>query len=152
MCQLWNWHIERALGARRAIVVEWWGECRFLFTEYKLILSSFSLMTFTRSAEDLAARRARVNQLVASGRVENDRVRTARRNAQKRFNELQNKADIALAGLQASPSRRTGDNPITTPKARPETPVAATRVIPAGVKNDKLALAAEAVLKELLGG
>ena len=106
----------------------------------------------TKTPEELAARRARVSGLIADGRVENDRVRTARRNAQKRFDDLQNRAEIALAGLQAPTTPRKGPSAITTPKARPECPTAATRVIPAGVKNDKLAQAAEAVLKELLEG
>ena len=107
-------------------------------------------MRYTKTPEELAARRARVKAMVESGAVVDDRTRAAKRKAQKRFDELEYKAELILSGLQAPARRQDSVAAMTTPKAVASAPVAATTYLAEGAKYDNLALAADKVLKDLL--
>lgn len=57
-------------------------------------------MQFTKTAEQLAARRARVKELMREGRVETEANKNRKKKAQKYFDQLQDRADLILAGLK----------------------------------------------------
>jgi hypothetical protein len=107
-------------------------------------------MRFTKTPEELAARRALVSALIASGNVMNDAARTAKRKAQKRFDELEYKAELIISGLQAPARRQDRLAAITTPKVVSEAPAEATTLLAEGTKYDNLALAADKVLQDIL--
>lgn len=107
-------------------------------------------MSFTKTPEELAARRARVKEMVESGAVVTDASRAAKRKAQKRFDELEYKAELIISGLQAPARRQERAVAVSAPKAVSNAPAAATTYLAEGAKYDNLALAADKVLKDLL--
>ena len=93
----------------------------------------------------IEARRARVKQLIAEGRVETDKLRKQRKEALKYQTQLQERAETILAGL-VSPS--TQKNKIPAPKVKQNVPEANIKLTQK-VKFDKLSSLANEVLKEL---
>lgn len=57
-------------------------------------------MQFTKTAEQLAARRARVKELMQEGRVETEANKNRKKKEQKYFQALEDRAEIILAGLK----------------------------------------------------
>lgn len=102
-------------------------------------------MQITKTPEQLAARRARVKELMNSGRVESDKLRKARKDEAKRMQTLEEKADMIIAGLQPSQVKEIKKIEKT------DTSDMSVRTLPANKKYDNLASAADKVLKELLG-
>jgi hypothetical protein len=104
-------------------------------------------MTFTKTAEELAARRAKVSEWTRNNQVETTATRNARRKEAKRLQELQDKAEMILAGMtNVAATRRTENTqqPVQTPVSN-----SVVRKIEANQKVDKLASQADKVLKEL---
>ena len=93
-----------------------------------------------------AERRARLKQLFEEGRVENDAIRKRRKAEAKRQVELEAKAEMILVGLNPQSKPKVS---VTETVARSEAPTEATRTLANGVKYDKLASAADQILKEL---
>lgn len=106
-------------------------------------------MNFSKSPEELAARRALVSSFFRDGRVENDKTRAARRKEQKRLELLEAEADKILR-LQAPTRAKNNTQSIFTPKVVVKTVPGAATPLPANVKTDKLAVEADKILKELL--
>lgn len=57
-------------------------------------------MQFTKTPEQLAARRARVKELIESGRVETEANKNRKKKEQKYFQALEDRAEIILAGIK----------------------------------------------------
>lgn len=57
-------------------------------------------MQFTKTAEQLAARRARVKELIESGRVETEANKKRKKKEQNYFQALEDRAEIILAGIK----------------------------------------------------
>lgn len=93
-----------------------------------------------------AERRARLKQLFEEGRVETDAIRKRRKAEAKRQVELEAKAEVILAGLTSHFKPKAS---VTETVARSEAPTEATRTLANGVKYDKLASAADQLIKEL---
>lgn len=93
-----------------------------------------------------AERRARLKQLFEEGRVETDAIRKRRKAEAKRQVELEAKAEVILAGLTSHSKPKAS---VTETVARSEAPTEATRTLANGVKYDKLASAADQLIKEL---
>jgi hypothetical protein len=106
-------------------------------------------MRFTKTPEELAARRARVSSLHKEGRVENDAIRNAKRKEQKRFQTLEDKADLIIQGLIGSTMPLNSNKAVFTPKTISKVVPEASTPLPVNMKSDKLAVEAEKVLKEL---
>lgn len=106
-------------------------------------------MQFTKTPEELAARRARVSSFFQNNRVETDTIRTKRRKEQKRLQLLEEKADQILR-LEAPVRARNNNTSIFTPKTISKAVPGAATPLPASVKNDRLAVEADKIIKELL--
>ena len=106
----------------------------------------------TKTPEQLAARRARVKQMMDNGEVETDAIRRARKKAQQHQEELQSRADAVLAGLKPSSGRESIVQRISSPQVAISAVPEATRTIPAGKKVDDLAAQADKVLQSILSG
>ena len=106
-------------------------------------------MQFTKTEAQLAERRARVAQLNAEGRVMNSTQQAKLRKQAQQQQALQDKADLILAGIFSSnvPSHKYQD---IQPQEKVAAPVATSR-LKINQKEDRLAAAANQVLKELLG-
>lgn len=102
---------------------------------------------FTKSAEELQARRNRVSQMIANGEVMTNARRAKIRKQQKEAQLLQDKAELALVGLTPSRKRPNSSMGNVTPTAAPEANVSLSRT----TKVDTLASTADAILKELQG-
>jgi DNA-binding transcriptional regulator of glucitol operon len=119
-----------------------WTEFSFSF----LSPSFFLTMRFTKTAEELQERRAKVSKWTRNGEVMTDAMRKRIRDEQKRLQELQDKADMILAGLNTN----------TKPKRQTQTvnaPVidnGSVRNLSRETKSDELALKASQILKEIL--
>ena len=107
-------------------------------------------MTYTKTHEELAERRKIVSQWIKAGKVETDASRKARREAQKRFNELEHKAELIISGLRGHTTRQNKLSAVLTPKASSSAPVAANTYLSEGDKYDELAVQAGRVLHEIL--
>lgn len=107
-------------------------------------------LRFTKTAEELAERRSKVSQWIRNGQVETTQTRTARTKAQKEAQELQDKADMILAGLQASTKPFGSRASVTTPKVTSKAIPGAVAPLASNVKNDRLAVEANKVLQEIL--
>ena len=57
-------------------------------------------MQITKSPEQLAARRARVRELMTQGRVETEANKNRKKKEQKYFKALEDRAEIILAGIK----------------------------------------------------
>ena len=93
-----------------------------------------------------AERRARLKKMFEEGRVETDATRKRRKAEAKRQAILQEKAELILIGLTSHSKPKAS---VTETVARSEAPTEATRTLASGVKYDRLASAADKVLKEL---
>lgn len=96
--------------------------------------------------EIIEARRARIQQLKAEGRVMTDAMRNKQKRDAKRQQELENLADNVLAGLVTRPKANSN---VPVAKSDSNVPVEANSFLSRNVKVDKLALAASEILKEL---
>lgn len=93
----------------------------------------------------IEARRARIKQLMAEGRVETDALRKQRKDAAKYQQQLESVAETIICGLVSSSKPKSN---VSTPKTKSSAPEANTKVAPR-VKFDSLATKANEVLKEL---
>lgn len=98
------------------------------------------------SQEKLLARRARVKQLIKDGRVMNDSMRKQQKAALKYQTQLEDRAETILAGLVIH-SKPKDNVSVASPKI--EAPKEATTKLVKNTKVDRLASAADAILKEL---
>lgn len=57
-------------------------------------------MQFTKTPEQLAARRKRVKELIANGQVETEANKNRKKKEQKYFQALEDRAEIILAGIK----------------------------------------------------
>lgn len=96
---------------------------------------------------DIQIRRARVKQMIAEGRVMNDAMRKRQRDEVKRLQKLQDAADLILAESCRVSQTPMGSNYIVEKTSAPEANVILNR----NSKVDRLALAADSILKELQG-
>ena len=107
-------------------------------------------MIQTRTPEQIAARRARVAQMTAEGRVMTSTMRTRIANQQRKAQKLQDAADAVIAGLNASQIASNRYSGISTAEVvinvAPEANISLSR----NQKEDTLALKASKVLQELL--
>lgn len=106
-------------------------------------------MQFTKTAEQLAERRARVAEMTVNGQVMTSARRARIRKQQQQAQKLQEQAEMVLVGLSASnvPSRRYQEVAPVEKIVAPE----ATTYLSQNQKEDKLAAMADKVLAELLG-
>ena len=106
-------------------------------------------MQFTKTEAQLQERRARIAELQASGRVMNSTQQARLRKQAQQQQKLQEQAEMILAGINSTnvPSRRYQD---IQPQEKVAAPIATSR-LKINQKEDKLAAAANQVLKELLG-
>lgn len=104
-------------------------------------------MQITKTPEQLAARRARVKEMIASGAVMTDAKRKAQKEAAKYQQQLEDKADMILAGLR--PSQVKEVKKVATPTPLNEENV---RVLSNNQKFDTLASRANQVLADLMNG
>lgn len=101
-------------------------------------------MRFTKTAEELQERRAKVSAWTRNGQVMNDNMRKAIQNERKRQQSLEEKADMIIAGLNTS----------NKPKARVKTVQSqmnegSVRNLSRDVKSDQLAMMASQIIQEL---
>jgi len=94
---------------------------------------------------NIEARRAKVNQWIKEGKVMNDAMRKQQKEAAKYQQQLEDRAERILAGLVTHSKPKASVTDTKTKEIAPE----ANTQIKAKVKVDALALAAEAILKEL---
>lgn len=104
-------------------------------------------MQITKTPEQLAARRARVKEMIASGNVMTDAKRKSQKEAAKRQQKLEDQADMILAGLR--PSQVKEIKKVTAPTPLNEENV---RTLDNNQKFDVLASRANQVLADLLNG
>lgn len=103
-------------------------------------------MRFTKTAEELQERRAKVSEWTRNGEVMTDAKRKRIRDEQKRLQELQEKADLILAGLNTN----------TKPKQQTQTVNASVidtgsvRNLSRETKSDELALKASQIIQEIV--
>ena len=104
----------------------------------------------TRTPEQIAARRARVAQMTAEGRVMDSKMRTRIANQQRKAQKLQDAADALIAGLSASQIASNRYKGISTAEVVVNVAPEATTNLSRNQKEDTLALKASKVLQELL--
>jgi hypothetical protein len=103
-------------------------------------------MTLTKE-QQIAKRRARVAQMYAEGAVMTDSLRKKIRDEAKRRQQLEDAAMLILAGSNRKSSVPMGTVPVEDKSPAPEANVK----LSARTKVDKLAAAADAILRELQG-
>jgi hypothetical protein len=98
------------------------------------------------SQDKINARRARVKQLIAEGRVMTENMRKQQKAALKYQTQLEERAETILAGLvtHSKPKNCVVDN---QPKIK--APKEANTKLAKNMKIDRLASAADEILKEL---
>jgi hypothetical protein len=107
-------------------------------------------MIQTRTPEQIAARRARVAQMTAEGRVMTSTMRTRIANQQRKAQKLQDAADSVIAGLSASQIASNRYKGISTAEVVVVEVPEATTNLSRNQKEDTLALKASKVIQELL--
>lgn len=106
-------------------------------------------MQFTKTPEQLAERRARVSSFFQENRVETDSIRNKRRKEQKRLQLLEEKAEQILR-LEAPVRAKNNTQSIFTPKVTHKAVPGAVTPLASSIKNDRLAVEADKILRELL--
>lgn len=108
------------------------------------------MMRFTKTEEELRARRAKVSAWTRNGEVMTDAKRKRIKNEQKRLQELQDKADMILAGLNTNtkPKRQLTSNS-NTPQSS-NIVEGSVRVLNRETKKDELAAKASQLIQEIL--
>lgn len=105
-------------------------------------------MQFTKSQEELQARRARVKEMQAQGRVMNDSMRASIKKQRKYLSSLEEKADLILTGMNVNTNRRTRATSKNQNQSVSET--TSTRRLSLNDKYDKLAVEASKIIQELV--
>lgn len=106
-------------------------------------------MQFTKTPEQLAARRARVKEMMKNGQVETDALRKQRKEAAKYQKQLEDAADLILTGLRPSKVIQSEKDVLTREVVANVVPEA-NSYLSANDKTDTLAQKANTVLQELL--
>jgi hypothetical protein len=106
--------------------------------------------TANEKEERIAARRARIKEMEAQGRVMTSSKRASQKAAQRKQEKKEEMADRLLRSIQASGSTRSSSTPMgtTEPEEKPEAP-AANRKLGGKVKKDDLASQANAILRTI---
>ena len=106
--------------------------------------------TANEKEERIAARRARIKEMEAQGRVMTSSKRASQKAAQRKQEKKEEMADRLLRSIQASGSTRSSSAPMgtTEPEEKPEAP-AANRKLGGKVKKDDLASQANAILRTI---
>ena len=106
--------------------------------------------TANEKEERIAARRARIKEMEAQGRVMTSSKRASQKAAQRKQEKKEEMADRLLRSIQASGSTRSSSTPMGTkePEEKPEAP-AANRKLGGKVKKDDLASQANAILRTI---
>jgi hypothetical protein len=107
-------------------------------------------MIQTRTPEQIAARKARVAQMTAEGRVMTSALRTRIANQQRKAQKLQDAADAVIAGLNASQIASNRYSGISTAEVIVNVAPEATTNLSRHQKEDTLAVKASKVIQELL--
>ena len=107
-------------------------------------------MQFTKTPEQLAARRARVKQMQEEGREMTSTMRTRIANQQRKAQKLQDAADSVIAGLNASQIASNRYKGISTAEVIVNVAPEATTNLSRNQKEDTLAVKASKVIQELL--
>ena len=107
-------------------------------------------MIQTRTPEQIEARRARVAQMTAEGRVMTSTMRTRIANQQRKAQKLQDAADAVIAGLNASQIASNRYSAISTAEVVKVAAPEANINLSLNQKEDTLAVKASKVLQELL--
>ena len=107
-------------------------------------------MIQTRTPEQIEARRARVAQMTAEGRVMTSTMRTRIANQQRKAQKLQDAADAVIAGLNASQIASNRYSGISTAEVVKVAAPEANTNLSRNQKEDTLAVKASKVLQELL--
>jgi hypothetical protein len=106
--------------------------------------------TANEKEDRIAARRARIKEMEAQGRVMTSSKRASQKAAQRKQEKKEEMADRLLRSIQASGSTRSSSTPMGTkePEEKPEAP-AANRKLGGKVKKDDLASQANAILRTI---
>lgn len=104
-------------------------------------------MQFTKTPEQLKARRDRVREMEKAGQVMTDAKRKAIKDRQKYLQQLEEKADMILVGLNTNnkPKRQ----PVSVINTSNEV-IGSVRILDREVKEDKLAQQASQIIQEIL--
>lgn len=103
-------------------------------------------MQITKSNEELKARRERVKFLQRQGQVMNDSMRTQIQKQRKYFAQLEEKADLILAGINPTSNRK----PQPTNQNQSNVDQGSFRRLSQNDKYDKLAVEASKIIEDLV--
>lgn len=103
-------------------------------------------MQYTKSAEELQARRNKVSQWNREGKVMTDATRKRIRDERKRLQELEDKAEMIIAGLNTSNKPKSKKTTVNNSNFSE----GSVRSLSRNTKSDDLAMKASQIIQEIL--